>query len=570
MFWTKIWLFLVSTLAVIAFALAFAVPKPAGRTQKTSENLRLRRACQTTNILLKDDARGRIKFAEEISTALRVKNISTILAKSDKGVTAEQNGMGRKELRTLLDGIDGTPPSFVMILNQLGQVVAQSGEKLGRKYGESLKGYYLVDDALSGYVLDDIWFRNDSLYRVAGAPLLDQTFNWAGAIVVGHKVDGTFATNEMKERLQADIAFFDGDRELAASGTVNIGKEAAEHYASLEKLESHKDCIEGGLLKIESGSKHYQAVLSRLPGEAGTSGAYYAIFMESQESLGFMGALKNIKKEDMGFGNFPWLGLLALLLVLIVVGILLVTKEVEKPLKDLTQKAISLSKGELKKLPETDNGKFGGIARSVNLALEKFERGNQAGSAGSAPPPKDEDLLQAASSKRVATPPPSKFKFSDQKPAGTSGVVPSKAALGFGGTKSDPAEDSGLFKVEKSAINHNMLPSEITLPGDLPRSKTSPPITSPAPLDDDILGSSSSSPSLGKKSGQESFKKIFEEFLALKIHCGENTSTLTLEKFSKKLQRNKETLMTKHKCKDVSFRVYEKNGKAALKASPIF
>ena len=566
MFWTKIWLFLVSTLAVVAFALAFAVPKPASRTQKTSENLRLRRACQTTNILLKDDARGRIKFAEEISTALRVKNISTILAKSDKDVTAEQNAMGRKELRTLLEGIDGSPPSFVMILNQSGQVVAQSGEKLGRKYGESLKGYYLVDDALSGYVLDDIWFRNDSLYRVAGAPLLDQTFNWAGAIVVGHQVNGTFATNEMKERLQAEIAFFDGERELAASNTVNIGNEAAAHFGSLKDIEFGKDCIEGELLEIKNGKSNYQAVLSRLPGEAGTTGAYYAIFMESQESLGFMGALKSLKKEDMGFGTFPWIKLLLLLLVLLLVGVLLLTKEIEKPLKNLTNQTISLSKGELTKLPETENGKFGGIARSVNLALEKFERGSQKGFDASTPPPKDEELLAAASSKALKTPPPSKFKFSDQKAADSPQKMPSKAALGFGGKNSDPAEDSGLFKTEKSATDRNVLPAKVSLPGSQPRNRTAPPVNSPALLDDDILGSPLASEK--EDSNRDFFKKIFEEFMALKIHCGENTSNLTLEKFTAKLQKNKATLMAKHNCKDVSFRVYEKNGKAALKASP--
>ena len=40
------------------------------------------------------------------------------------------------------------------------------------------------------------------------------------------------------------------------------------------------------------------------------------------------------------------------------------------------------------------------------------------------------------------------------------------------------------------------------------------------------------------------------------------------EKFRGTLQRNKDALVARHGCSRVTFRVYEKQGKTALKASP--
>ena len=44
---------------------------------------------------------------------------------------------------------------------------------------------------------------------------------------------------------------------------------------------------------------------------------------------------------------------------------------------------------------------------------------------------------------------------------------------------------------------------------------------------------------------------------------------LTLDKFKDKLRGNKDALMSKHQCRTVRFAVYVKDGRAALKATPI-
>jgi hypothetical protein len=65
------------------------------------------------------------------------------------------------------------------------------------------------------------------------------------------------------------------------------------------------------------------------------------------------------------------------------------------------------------------------------------------------------------------------------------------------------------------------------------------------------------------------WRRVYEDFVALKKQCGEETSTLTFEKFKGTLQRNKDALVARHNCSRVKFTVYVKEGKAALKASPV-
>ena len=65
------------------------------------------------------------------------------------------------------------------------------------------------------------------------------------------------------------------------------------------------------------------------------------------------------------------------------------------------------------------------------------------------------------------------------------------------------------------------------------------------------------------------FETIFREFSATKVRCGEPVEEGDFRKFRSKLIRTRQQLLTRFKCRDVRFRVYVKDGKAALKASPL-
>jgi hypothetical protein len=62
---------------------------------------------------------------------------------------------------------------------------------------------------------------------------------------------------------------------------------------------------------------------------------------------------------------------------------------------------------------------------------------------------------------------------------------------------------------------------------------------------------------------------VFNDFVSLKQQCGETTDGFTYEKFEQTLKKKNEELLTRHGAKRVKFSVYIKEGKAALKASPI-
>ncbi|MCB9555705.1 MAG: hypothetical protein H6707_06340 [Deltaproteobacteria bacterium] len=64
-------------------------------------------------------------------------------------------------------------------------------------------------------------------------------------------------------------------------------------------------------------------------------------------------------------------------------------------------------------------------------------------------------------------------------------------------------------------------------------------------------------------------QRIFSDFIALKKQCGENIANVTFERFATKLRKNRESLIERYGCREVRFQVYIKDGKAALKATPI-
>jgi hypothetical protein len=64
-------------------------------------------------------------------------------------------------------------------------------------------------------------------------------------------------------------------------------------------------------------------------------------------------------------------------------------------------------------------------------------------------------------------------------------------------------------------------------------------------------------------------ERVYQDFISTKSQLGEPVEGITLEKFQNKLLTNRQQLMELYTCRDVRFQVYVKDGKAALKATPI-
>jgi hypothetical protein len=65
------------------------------------------------------------------------------------------------------------------------------------------------------------------------------------------------------------------------------------------------------------------------------------------------------------------------------------------------------------------------------------------------------------------------------------------------------------------------------------------------------------------------YRQVFREFLDVRQQCGEDTDSLTYEKFLQKLMKNRDQIIEKYNSKSVRFQVYVKAGKAALRAVPV-
>lgn len=68
---------------------------------------------------------------------------------------------------------------------------------------------------------------------------------------------------------------------------------------------------------------------------------------------------------------------------------------------------------------------------------------------------------------------------------------------------------------------------------------------------------------------EASFRRTYQEFIVTKQRCHEPVEGLTYDKFVVKLKQSRDQIMRQHNCKAVRFHVYVKEGKAALKATPV-
>jgi hypothetical protein len=271
--------------------------------------------------------------------------------------------------------------------------------------------------------------------------------------------------------------------------------------------------------------------------------------------------------------------------------------EADRPLRRLQADAVRLAKGERERLAEDGHGgRFGSIARSVNIQVDKLVRDAKAakkdldqllgpapeGSLGAmdllggTPLPARPGIQVApalAPPSAPSAPPPSQFRFSDQpapKPVTAApqlDLPPPKAPArpAMGAPPPAPPRPPVPVSGGGGAAPPPRPPASVRAPSAPPRKG----------IDDDILsqpdesGPTTIAPMHSTNTEETYFREVFEQFVELKRKCGEPTTGLTYAKFGEKLRKNRDELMAKTGCTQVRFTVYVKDGKAALKATPV-
>ncbi len=574
MFLSKIWFILIGLLAGVAVTFALVAPRPAVQKLAVLEGQRLDRAQYAAEQMFKVDAH---KWIDRVSKLGRDAVFSESLDSASRG--SGEWGVIHKTVqerfRALIPDLAGGGIDVLAAIDTKGRVVARVGAN-DKEYGDYVGGAEALADALRGYLSDDVWGTDGKLLRVAAAPVLSKNRDRiVGAIFVGAET-GPALVERLKKNLDVDVALLLRGRIIAATRAPTdldtLPGLITKHAREIEEVKRTP------AIPITAGQDKLLVVAAPFPGQAGQQEAYYALVGRQPAKSDLASLLAATSSDDLKWGNFPWVPLLAVVFGMIAVGLFLQRLEVEAPLRKLRRDLQQLARGEIHKIQDNRyGGRFGGLARDVNAAMERYTHapappsemaGKDLNAILGGPAPSGGgtfDLPAADSAFSGSTPPPAfapppAAAFAPPPPPSSSFLPPPPPPSGFAPPPPviSPGSISGLQSAAAAAkpLPWTSIPSaalesvqSFQGPGDSEATRV-------VPYDED-------------QEETAHFKHVYDDFMNAKKQCNESIAGLTLDKFLQKLRDNKSALIMKHGCKTVRFSVYVKDGKAALKATPV-
>jgi hypothetical protein len=584
MFLSKIWLILIALVCAVAGTFALVAPRPAVQKLAALEGQRLDRAEYAAEQMFKVDAH---KWIDRVSKLGRDAILSESLdaASRGSGEYAVIHRTIQERFRTLIPDLSTGGVDEIVSVDTKGRVIARVGGENDKEYGDYIGGIEVVADALRGYLSDDVWGVGGKLQRVAGAPVLSKSKDRiVGAIYVAAET-GPALVERLKKNLDVDVALLLHGKVVASS------RPAGQLDALPELIAQHGDDIASlkrtPALPLEAGQDKLLVVAAPFPGQASEQQAYYALIGVQPAKSDTMALLANVRASDLKWGNFPWIELLLATFAMIALGLVLQRVEVEQPLKKLRRELQRVAAGDASRIEDTRyRAQIGGLARDVNAAIEHFALGPagrpEAGGKATGPGPgpaagKTFDLPPPGPS--FGAPPPPSPAFPPPPPAVPSFTAPppppafppppptlppplpnlapqhtpqpfSAAAVAAAGGAVSAAP------AIKNAPWAQLPPAALGNQDDADRQMPDGEATRVVPYDE-------------HEEEEAHFKHVFDDFIEAKRACGESLAGLTQAKFLQKLRDNKAALVEKHGCRTVRFSVYVKDGKAALKATPL-
>lgn len=487
---------------------------------------------------LKDDARNRgtslipLALDPELREALAKADAADdvpkdVRAKAKSRLTKLANDLPEEQRFTALWLVDGA-----------GRVVADVGWE--HRPDWNLGGYSVVADALAGWTRDDAWVLKEKLYRVVARPVENEV-NGApvGAIVALSAVDDRFA-DAVSRRTGVAVAFYTLGTRVATGAPADFRKADLDVIQSdLKELGGNEDYQEKGRSAVRRvGQGDLGIVYARMRGEAWDLQSGYAVGRTVVPITSPLDFLQKAEKTDTDSAPKVLLGLIAAGLVLI--GLVFTVLEHSIPLRTFAKEALHFAEGKVDHLaPSRFRGLYKKIASDVNDGVDKVA------AKGGVP-------RKAADLESVLGPMPA-------QPVMSAFAVP-EAPASAPKRKLPPAPPGARAE---------MLPTEPDAEPDLLDDVPSAPAGPPGPPRKAPPAPRPSAGATLPDTEQVEWRQVFEEYLKVRTQCGEPTAGLTYEKFQGTLEKNKAAILAKHPADRVRFTVYVKDGKAALKASPV-
>lgn len=599
MFWSKFWLGLITLVCGAAVAVMLLVPRPLARELEREAGARLERAQHAAALLLKVTARKWMDTAAQVAA-------DAVLVEA-----LDQATRGPADLtlvhKTVKDRLrffnERMKVDLVLATDARGRVIARAGVDDG-VYKDGVEGLPLVADALRGYRGDDTWSLDGKLYRVAASPVIARD-RYVGSLVVGQEV-GKELAQSMKRELDVDVAFLLRGRVLAAStqgqvlsrlpGIYDQQAEAVARTGHTPPLSVDAD--EGRLV-----------VLAPFIGEAAQHKAAYALILPRPGAAPLGALVAGILSQE--HGELPWRLLAPVAgaaLLALVLGVLLMRLEADRPLKRLAREAQALARGERHRLDDDNHpGKLGTVARALNTTLDRLGPAAGARPQPPSPSPAAPSLDSTLPVPATAASGGNLFNELSNPGPGIGRLPPSRADLEVARPELQrlepppPAPLPAPSVVERAhardtdaLTNPANGPDLIDAPGLLPplssttlddapptqrHLETPLPAPKPAYADTEEEEPTRTAPggmrrdtepvSTEEQELEAELQQVYRDFIETKERLGEPTEGVSLDKFLVKLKQNRTALIGRYNCKTVKFQVYVKDGKAALKATPV-
>jgi hypothetical protein len=590
---SRVWYVLLGVAVAVALYVVYVAVGQFNRQTSRALKEGLASDSQTVEWALKIDARRRID-------ALLVGSVDGNLQQALVAANGTKDGKvpdkSRADAKKALSSINESMPAdwrddALFAVDRDGHVVAQMGYDVAAGNEDfELGGYPAVNDALHGWLRDDVWLLGSRVFVVVARPVeYDATQRPAGAIVGLREVNKKFA-DDLAKRTRTNIAFFArGKAVAAASGVEGFDEEKLDAVGNDLKGVDEKTYGDAGRTDARMLSDELGVMYARLPGDVWSLGGGFAVLRGRTILASPMSFLSTADDKDKA--NVPWLLLAGVVIVATAIGIAFTFVEHTSPLRELLMQASRLKSGMMETLQVARfRGGYRMAAQGINEGIERAIE--KAG--GVTRKPAD---LESILGPTPAQPSMSAFSF----PNAEADIPPpppplSPAAPPAPGPPRPPASKPGFGSGLGSNLGPNLSPAPPPRPAAgspvLARPPTPPPPVASGNLpstgraftpmagipqsDDDDATMVGAVPAelLAQATGEladetAEWLSVYDDFVRMKRQCGEPVDGLTFEKFSHTLKKNRDTLVQRHACKRVRFSVYVKDGRASLKATPV-
>lgn len=508
-------------------------------------------------------SQSRERSAQLINFALSPE-VSQALQKSSRSETIP------KEARQSADAalaklVAKVPAEFsldaVFAVDQHGRVVGRHGyDQAAQTDTFELGGYPVVADALHGYIRDDtfVW---DRVYTVVTRPV-EYAAGEApvGAIVGLRLIDDQFA-RDIAARTGAAVAFYVNGERVASGSPESFDRSQLDGIVNdLKLVDEDPDYVEKGRSAVRNLGPNVAVVYTKLSGEAWRRGAGYVVGRVAS-SISSPVAFFQLA-DDRDKASVSLLVVVGVAFVALFFGLLFTFIEHSRPLRTFVHEVERFGTGKSDHLQASQvSGVYRKVVTLVNDAVD-------AAAARGGGTRRVADLQQVLGDV-PEQPAMSAFAFGDPSPAGATatgsyvGPLPSSPKPSSPG-RAIPAPPAPAKSIPKPPAGPGARPAAPTRP-----TTESDPVTSSLPQEQPEPLRLDERHTPPGADGNDEWRRVFEDFLATKQQCGEPIHSLTYEKFEVTLRKNRQAIIDKTGVSRVKFSVYVKDGKAALKASPI-